>query len=140
MRDTLESINFTVTTLVDEQVTAPAINAAMSRYTGGKTAENGCFYVMFSGHGVLDNAGKAVFCCHDYSEDNAFMTSFPFDTVPVIAARVAKRHQVYHLDCCHAGGLLANINRGAAEDWPVRAQLEPLLLPPVLLVLHANCG
>ena len=116
MEAALREVHFEdVQTLLNEQVTKAAIEQALSGFMVGKEATNGCLYVMLAGHGVLDNAGRSVFCCHDYSEANAFMTSIPLDTVKNMAARIVIKHQVYHLDCCHAGGM--GKHRGIDNAW-----------------------
>jgi len=129
MEAALREVHFEdVQTLLNEQVTKAAIEQALSGFMVGKEATNGCLYVMLAGHGVLDNAGRSVFCCHDYSEANAFMTSIPLDTVKNMAARIVIKHQVYHLDCCHAGGMLAGKHRGIDNAWAWSQARKPAIL------------
>ena len=127
MEAALREVHFEdVQTLLNEQVTKAAIEQALSGFMVGKEATNGCLYVMLAGHGVLDNAGRSVFCCHDYSEANAFMTSIPLDTVKNMAARIVIKHQVYHLDCCHAGGM--GKHRGIDNAWAWSQARKPAIL------------
>jgi hypothetical protein len=85
-----------------------ALNELMKQYSY-KNPQVGRLYICMAGHGLLDEiSGSSVFCCSDYVSEDSYATSYPLKELKSKLERIGLKHQVVHLDCCHAGGIFAD--------------------------------
>ena len=79
----LRAQGFQVVLLLDQDVTQENINrqlVSIMRKYPYKSPTIGRFYMMLAGHGLKDDAtGSSVFCCHDFTADVEYGTSYPLD-------------------------------------------------------------
>ena len=100
-----------------EATNLASIESALSGFMGKGQDTDGCLYIMLAGHGMIDGSGGSVYCCHDYAAESSFTTSIALDAIRSMAKRINVKHVVFHLDCCHAGGMLAGKHRGIDNAW-----------------------
>ena len=112
MQKTLESMGYkTLAYLENENVTKGRIEKEISKLMSGSDLKDGVLFVMFVGHGKLIKK-KSRFCCYDFYDDkNYFTTSIELNYIREMAADIGYKHQIYYMDCCHAGGIFAPASR-----------------------------
>ena len=96
---------------------------------GGETVNRvGRLYIMFAGHGVpnpVTRDGQSLFCCHDYDPDKSYATSYPLTELRNKVQRIGIKHQILHLDCCHAGGIFLTGRARKADFVLARMAADP---------------
>jgi len=112
--------NFSVKMFIDHAVTKDAIEHALAelmKQYSYDAPQVGRLYICMAGHGLLDDiSGSSVFCCSDYTAEDSYTTSYPLDELRKKLQRIGLRHQIVHLDCCHAGGIFTD-NRDEKIDY-----------------------
>jgi len=130
---TFKRFGFTVVCeLFDEEVTKDAIERELSRLVSKYAMRNGKkigrLYIMFAGHGVPDPDtpdGSSLFCCHDYDPERPYETAYPLTEIKNKLKRIAIKHQVVHLDSCHAGGIFLDTRARDAPFVAARMAQQP---------------
>ena len=120
VESTTKGQRFHVRYFENEQVTKFNIERELGRLIKDYPFDKpklGRLYVFMAGHGLPDDVnGSSVFCCNDYSDTNAFMTSYQLGELKERLIRIGIKHQAVHLDCCHAGGIFLK-SRARRADY-----------------------
>jgi serine/threonine protein kinase len=108
MRETLESRGFTVLEeLLNSDATMASVKALMGsakkKLKGKKRAR---FVFFLASHGYLED-DEAWMCCHGADMEDLEGTCIELKSLKSLSGRLDCSHQLFVLDCCHAGGLFA---------------------------------
>ena len=125
---------FQVKMFIDHAVTREAIDKElMTLISHYKTPQIGRLYICMAGHGLPDDvSGSSFFCCSNYNKENEYGTSYPLKELKNKLERIGLKHQVVHLDCCHAGGIFLE-----SRARPVDYRAASMATKPVVTAITA---
>jgi hypothetical protein len=125
---------FKVKLFIDQAVTREAIDKELMKLISKyKASQIGRLYICMAGHGLPDDTtGSSFFCCSNYNKENEYGTSYPLKELKSKLERIGLKHQVVHLDCCHAGGIFLE-----SRARPVDYRAASMATKPVVTAITA---
>merc|ERR1712166_781095 len=88
----------------------------------GKTKARFVFFL--ASHGHLDEDSRGWICCHGTRLNKLNSTCIKMSVLKDFAESIDCQHQLYLLDCCHAGSLLVS-TRGQPSDYELAMLNSP---------------
>ena len=128
---------FKVKMFIEQAVTREAIDKElMTLISHYKTPQIGRLYICMAGHGLPDDTtGSSFFCCSNYNKANEYGTSYPLKELKTKLERIGLKHQVVHLDCCHAGGIFLE-SRARPVDYRAASMATKPVVTAITAVTH----
>eukprot|EP00505_MAST-04D_sp_SCG-Rhode-Island_P000583 Stramenopile-MAST_4_protein_583 len=127
MREALAARGFTILgELLNEQATMPRVKKLMSttkKALKGKMRSRFVFFL--ASHGYLEE-GEAWMCCYGADRGALEETCIDLNELKKMSKRLDSSHQLFVLDCCHAGGLFAG-TRGAPTKYEQAMMRSPAI-------------
>ena len=85
------------------------------------------FVFSLASHGLLDDdEEEGWICCHGTNTKKLSRTCIEMTKLKKLAKRITSEHQLYLLDCCHAGGLFVG-SRGAPTAYQKALMMSPAI-------------
>jgi hypothetical protein len=126
VRDTLRARGFTILgELYDKDATPVAIRKLLSKIKKTLKGKKQARFVLFlASHGHQDEDDDGWICAHGCDRTALEDTCIEMQALKDFAKRLDCAHQLFLLDCCHAGSLLVG-TRGAPSKFEVAMLKSP---------------
>ena len=125
MRETLEARGFTILQeLLNEEATQSNVRKLMGtvkKKLKGKKKSRFIFFL--ASHGFLED-DEAWMCCYGANREELEDACIELKSLKAFSKRLDSTHQLFILDCCHAGGLFAG-TRGAPTKYELALMRSP---------------
>ncbi len=128
MKETLQGRGFEIIgELIDKNATKANVEKLMSSMKKTlKGKKNARLVYFLASHGCLDEDKDAYMCCYGADTDYLESTCILLSKFKHISTKLDCSHQLYLLDCCHAGGLLLS-TRAKATKYELKLMGSPAI-------------